>query len=95
MEPLVPGEKLRALRKSWDVSQNHLAELSRVDQSVISRLERGGDARWETWRRLFSALGYEITVTAEEYGEDEVEDLVQSGIHERERRMEAGRQARW
>jgi predicted transcriptional regulator len=93
-----PGERLRALRKTWDVSRNHLAELSGVNQCVISRLERGAaDARWEIWKRLFSALGYDIamTVTAEEYGEDDLEDFIRHGIRVRRDRMEAGRLRRW
>lgn len=50
MEPFEPGDRLRVLRKTWDISQRHLAELSGIGQDVISRLERGSDARWETWR---------------------------------------------
>lgn len=93
--PLEPHAKLRSLRKTWDISQNHLAELSGVAQPVISRLEHGADATWETWRRLFGALGYEIVVQAEEYGEDDLEDLIHYGIQKRKERMEAGRARRW
>lgn len=90
-----PSAKLRALRLGWEVSQNHLAELSGVNQSVISRLERGGDAPWEIWRRLFSALGCVIVVEEEEYGEDDLQDLVRHGLRVRKARMEAGRRRRW
>ncbi|MFI5362020.1 MAG: helix-turn-helix domain-containing protein [Elusimicrobiota bacterium] len=91
-----PGELLRELRLCRGVSQNHLAEQSRIGQSVISRLERGADARWSTWKRLLSALGYDAMITAETAeGEDDIEDLLQDGIQQRRERIEEGRAARW
>jgi transcriptional regulator with XRE-family HTH domain len=89
-----PGEQLRALRRSREISQRHLAEVSGVDQSVVSRLERGAGALWPTWRRLFSALGYDV-VLRPSIGGDEWEDYLESGAQERKDRMEAGRESRW
>jgi transcriptional regulator with XRE-family HTH domain len=90
-----PGEQLRARRVSLEISQCHLAELSGIGQTVISRIERGADARWATMIRLFKALGCETVLTEEAYGEDDLQDFPRYGIHMREDRMEAGRKARW
>ena len=89
-----PGALLRARRRSEGVSQRHLAELSGVDQAVISRLERGAGARWETWRRLFAGLGFDIVLRPAAYTE-EGEDLIEEGIQARKDRMAEGRAARW
>jgi transcriptional regulator with XRE-family HTH domain len=89
-----PGEILRAVRSSRRVSQRHLAEVSGVRQSFISRLERGGDARWGTWRRLFSALGFDLVMAPLASCED-AEDFLKDQAQHRKDRAEAGRQARW
>jgi transcriptional regulator with XRE-family HTH domain len=89
-----PGLQLRARRRAQEISQRHLAELSGVDQSVISRLEKGGDARWFTWKRLFAALGFDIVLRADD-GCEEADEFIQDGIRERKERMEEGRMARW
>jgi transcriptional regulator with XRE-family HTH domain len=90
-----PGERLRARRRSREISQCHLAEISGVGQTVISRIESGADARWSTLKRLFGALGFEAVLTKEPYSEDDLEDLLRYGIDQRKDRMEAGREARW
>jgi transcriptional regulator with XRE-family HTH domain len=91
-----PGPLLHELRLSRGISQNHLAELARVDQAVVSRLERGADARWSTWTRLFEALGFEASLTALLLlGDDDTEDFLNDGIQRRKDRMEDGRNARW
>ncbi len=89
-----PGEQLRALRRSREVSQRHLAELAGVDQSVICRLEKGADARWATWKRLFSALAWKVVLRPEAFTE-EFEGLLEDGTKERKERREAGLAARW
>ena len=88
-----PGEQLRAHRLSLGVSQRLLARESGVHQSVISDLERGADARWTTWKRLFSALGFRAALLPE--ATDDTEDFLQDEIQRRKDRMEAGRAARW
>ena len=88
-----PGEQLRALRRSLGVSQRHLAEVSGVDQAVVCRLERGTDALWTTWQRLFVALGYGAVLMP--VSAEDAEDFLQDGIQRRKDRMEAGRMARW
>jgi transcriptional regulator with XRE-family HTH domain len=90
-----PGEQLRARRLDLEISQNHLAEISGVGQTVISRIERGSDARWSTLKRLFKALGHDAVLTAEPCGEDDLQDFLRYGIHQREERMRVGRSARW
>lgn len=90
---IYPGEQLRSLRRSAEISQRQLAELSGVDQSVICRLEHGGDAFWSTWRRLFAALNYFAVLSPGFL--DEADELVEDGKRLRKERMEAGRMARW
>ena len=90
-----PGEQIRARRLSLKISQCHLAEISGIGQTVISRIESGADARWSTFRRLFKALALEAVLTEEPYGEDDLQDFLKYGIHLRKDRMEAGRGARW
>ena len=89
-----PGEQLRALRRLREISQRHLAEVSGVDQSVICRLERGAGALWPTWRKLFSALGYDVVLKPSSDVE-EWEGYLEDGAQGRKDRMEAGREARW
>lgn len=89
-----PGERLRALRESRGISQRHLAQESGVDQAVICRMERGGDACLSTWERLFSALGFEV-VWMPLYSDEDMEGFLRDGAQERKDMMEAGRMARW
>lgn len=89
-----PGDLLRVLRLSRDVSQRHLAEESGVRQSFISRLERGGDARWATWKRLFDALGFDVVLAPLPSCED-AEDFLREAAQLRKDRIEAGRHRRW
>jgi len=79
---------------AW-ILQRLLAEAAGVDQSVVSHLERGADARWSTWKRLFNALGFEAVLVPEVSADEDTEDFL---LHERQRRkdrMEDGRAARW
>lgn len=89
-----PGEQLRVLRLDRGMSQRHLAESARISRSIVSRLENGGDARWEIWRRLFYGLGYEVFLVPQS-GDEGVEDMIEDEKQQRRDREEAGRSARW
>jgi transcriptional regulator with XRE-family HTH domain len=89
-----PADLLRALRRARGISQRHLAEMSGVDQSVISGLEHGADGRWSTWERLFSVLGFRA-VPLPVSASDETDDLIRREIADRKERIEEGRLARW
>lgn len=89
------GRRLRSLRRSRGISQRHLAEIAGVSQSFICRLERDGDERWTALQRLFSALGHDVALLPQEYGEDDLENFLRDGIRRRKDRMEEGRRARW
>jgi transcriptional regulator with XRE-family HTH domain len=89
-----PGVQLRFLRTDRGISQRQLAAHSGVDQADISRLERGADARWGTWRRLFDALGYEAVLAPRESSEDAA-CLLEDESLRRADRAEAGRASRW
>jgi len=52
-------------------------------------MERGADARLETWRKLFSALGCEVILLPLSQCED-TEDLLRRQSRERRERIEAG-----
>lgn len=55
---------LRAIRELTGTSQAALAEAAKMTQSEVSRLERRGDHRLSTLRRVVEALGGEIEVIA-------------------------------
>jgi transcriptional regulator with XRE-family HTH domain len=91
-----PGARLRELREELGVSQRHVADLSGVSQSEVSKIERGSDVCWSTLRRLFGALGRDIDLAVlPDECEDDTLDYLEHGIQERKDRMEAGRDARW
>ncbi len=89
-----PSQQLRALRLSRSISQRQLADESGVHQSVVCRLEKGGDARWSIWQRLFEALGYDA-VLAPRPNCEEAEDLLREESHRRKDRSRAGLEMRW
>lgn len=56
---------VRALRERNGLTQQQLAKRIGVSQPVIGRLERGIGYRtpsWETMRKIFRALGYQLTL---------------------------------
>ena len=57
----MPVPSLAMLRKKATFSQAELAERAGVGRATISRLERGGNASYETIKRLAEALGTERT----------------------------------
>ena len=53
-----PTTRLRAMREALDVSQAELARRMGLDQSLVSRAERGLIATWPRFRRdAAAALG--------------------------------------
>jgi transcriptional regulator with XRE-family HTH domain len=90
----LPGEQLSALREARRISLRQLADTAGVAPSLVSRLERGADARWQTWRKLFSALGYDAVLTPYPSSEDMI-DLNEDEAYARKLRAEAGRMSRW
>jgi transcriptional regulator with XRE-family HTH domain len=89
-----PNQQLRALRLARHISQRQLADESGLHQSLVSRLERGGDVRWTTWSRLFAALGYDV-VMAPLCNSEEAEDLLREEAQRRKERIRAGLRIRW
>ena len=59
-----PGDLLRAVRRSRTLSQRELAELSRVPQTTVDRIESGrvGNPGVRTLRRILNATGYSLIV---------------------------------
>jgi predicted transcriptional regulator len=55
---------LRELRRELDLTQSELADVARMTQSELSRLESRADHRISTLRRYVAALGGEIEITA-------------------------------
>jgi transcriptional regulator with XRE-family HTH domain len=53
------GEMVHRRRQRLGLTQQHLASLSGIDQSVISRLERGQlrGLRWSRFAKIVGALG--------------------------------------
>lgn len=89
-----PADQIRTLRLERGMSQRHLARSAGVSQSRVCRLEKGGDARWELWSRLFGALGYELAIVV--HPSDEcAEDSIIDEIHESREREVTGRERRW
>ncbi|MBI4372029.1 MAG: helix-turn-helix transcriptional regulator [Elusimicrobia bacterium] len=73
---------MHALRCFRGISQRHLAETAGIDQAVIARLERGGDARWTTLQSLFGAFGFDAVRTPSPSSED-----AKDGAHARKDRV--------
>lgn len=55
-----PADGFVALRRRFQFTQDEVAERSGLAQSLLSRLEGGGDARLSTWRRAYAAMGFEL-----------------------------------
>lgn len=63
--PLPPGGLLALARRSLRMTQAQLAKRAGMPQSQVARFEAGrGDCQLGTARRLFSALGLELVVSA-------------------------------
>ena len=64
------AETLSRLRRERRISQRQLADAAKVNASVVSRAERGGNAAIETWVKLFSGLGYAVLFDVQELAEE-------------------------
>lgn len=89
-----PGQQVRAVRERLGLSQRCLADDSGVSQSVISRLERGGDVHFSTVIRLFEAMGC-VAALALLMGCEEAQDLAAESMADRKERQLAGLAVRW
>lgn len=49
-------EKLRALRRSLDITQDELAKMSGVSLATVNRAEKSGDVLHKTMTKLFNTL---------------------------------------
>jgi transcriptional regulator with XRE-family HTH domain len=61
---MVRDMPLDELRAALDLTQVHLAELLRVKQSSISKLERRSDMYISTLRRIIEAMGGKLEIRA-------------------------------
>lgn len=55
---------LHALRAALELSQSHLAEVLKVDQPAVSRMERRADMMIGTLRRFVEAMGGRLELRA-------------------------------
>ena len=83
------GIQLRGLRQERRISQRQLADDIGVDSSLVSRVERGQDARLSTWAKLFEGLGYRLKLKTQELCE-EAGDLLSEEAERREERRRDG-----
>ena len=65
---------LKQHREAYGISRRQLADAAKVNVSVVIRAERGADAKFSTWFRLFEGLGFHILWRVTETCE-EAEDL--------------------
>jgi transcriptional regulator with XRE-family HTH domain len=59
---MTPGERLRELRQSREVTQGQLAARAGAASSLVFRIEQGGteDPNWLSCCRLADALGVDV-----------------------------------
>jgi transcriptional regulator with XRE-family HTH domain len=86
--PESAASQLKSLRRSCGISQRQLAAAAGVNASLVSRLERGRDARLSTWQNLFLSMGYRVRFEAGEQDEETVEFLREKADERRERQRE-------
>lgn len=70
------GQALRRYRKSLDLSQVELSEMTKHNQSTISELENGKPGvKIQTIFDILSALKLELDLSARDEGQSDIEDL--------------------
>jgi transcriptional regulator with XRE-family HTH domain len=82
------GIQLRGLRQERRISQRQLADDVGVDSSLVTRVERGQDARLSTWTKLFEGLGYRLNLEVEELCEEAADLLSEEAERREKRRLE-------
>jgi len=82
------GRQLRELRLGRKISQRQLADEAGVDSSLVTRVERGQDARLSTWTKLFEGLGYRLILETEEMCEEAVDLLDEEAARRAQRRLD-------
>lgn len=80
------GDLLKRLRRERRVSQRQLADAAGFNSSVVNRAERGGDALFSTWEKLFRGLGYGLRFDTEELCEEASDVLAEEAERRRESR---------
>jgi hypothetical protein len=75
-------------RNKFGASQRQVADFCALHSSVVSRLERGGDARISTWIKIFGSLGCRFTFEMEESCDDNEEFHRDEALMRKERRAE-------
>ena len=78
---------LISLRCRRGMSQLHLADAAGVRASVVQRAERGADAKFSTWRKLFTGVGCRLSFSTIELAEECFEFLAEEAERRRERRL--------
>ena len=81
------GDLLKRLRRERRISQRQLADAAGFNSSVVNRAERGGDALFSTWDRLFRGLGHRLCFDTEELCEEASDVLAEEAERRRENRL--------
>lgn len=82
------GTLVRAARKSRGLTQQRLAERTRIDQARVSRSERGRGAEFSTVARLLAGAGHRLYSAPTQRGDAataaaEIREHLRSGARER------------
>lgn len=56
------GHQLKSIRERKQLSQKKLAELSKVTQCKISKIENGADCQFSTMIKICGALNHKIEI---------------------------------
>ena len=62
---------LKAIREKLLMSKSELARKAGVSVLTIDRIERGGESRMETKRKILIALGFSLEEKERVFGEDQ------------------------
>ena len=57
------GQQIQHLREERNWTMAHLADLTDLTYRTIAKIERTGEGRYDSVRRLLNAMGYDIEVT--------------------------------